>query len=47
MTIAVDVDSDGKIIKTAPIAKRFIGQKFEKLEKWMKKQGGYYKKVIG
>jgi len=47
ITIAVDVDSEGTIIKTAPVAKKFIGQPFKNLERWMVKQGGFHKKVIG
>jgi len=47
MTIMVDVDSNGKIIKAAPIARKFIGQPFKNLERWMVKQGGFHKKVIG
>lgn len=41
MTIEVEVDDNGVIIKAAPIAKKFIGQKFDNLTTWMAKQGGF------
>jgi len=47
MTFSVDVDVEGKIISTAPVVKKFIGQPFKNLEKMMLKQGRYKKKVIG
>lgn len=38
--VAVDKATD-KITDTAPIVKRFIGQPFSNLERWMKTLGGY------
>ena len=32
---------NGIIVETAPIARKFIGQPFANLERWMKKLGGY------
>jgi hypothetical protein len=35
-TIQVNVDADGIIRSTAPIARRFIGQPLANLERWQK-----------
>lgn len=39
MTFDVEV-KEKIIINSAPIGKKFIGQRFENLLRWMKKQGG-------
>lgn len=46
MTFLVTVDSASKIVEAPPIAKKFIGQHFSNLEKWMKNQGGYRREII-
>jgi hypothetical protein len=39
MTFSVEVE-DNVITDAAPIAKRFVGQPFENLYRWMNAQGG-------
>lgn len=40
ITILVEVGIDNLIRDAPPIARKFIGQRFENLIKWMAKQGG-------
>lgn len=40
MTFWCQTNSKGIITNTAPIGKKFIGQKMENLIRWLKKQGG-------
>ncbi len=40
ITILVKVGIDNLILDTPPIARKFIGQRFENLIKWMARQGG-------
>ena len=40
MTIGVDV-RDGVVVRTPPIARIFVGQKYELLRRWMEKQPGF------
>ena len=40
MTFEVTVSLDGIIVDAAPIARKFIGQRFINLRRWMAKQGG-------
>lgn len=42
-TISVGVNGINYIEDAAPIAKKFIGQPLENLERWMKKIGGFEK----
>lgn len=41
MTIGVVTDQQGVIVETAPIARKFVGQRLSNLVRWMKKQGGF------
>lgn len=36
----VEVDADGRIRRTAPVLKRFVGQSLASLTHWVLKQGG-------
>ena len=44
-TILVEV-SEGKIVKAAPSARKFIGQPIENLKRWAKRFGGYIEKRL-
>lgn len=44
MTIQVDV-IDGKIVKAAPIAKKFVGQPFNNLLNWLEKIGNKFVQI--
>jgi len=46
MTVGVDTDKKGIIIKGAPITRKFKGQHIKDLVKWMKKQRGFKAKEI-
>ena len=46
MTVGVETDKTGRIVNSAPIVKKFIGQPLANLEVWMKKQGGYRKEEL-
>ena len=39
MTFIAYVDDDGIVVRTAPVAKRFIGQHVSRLELWLGRQG--------
>lgn len=36
-TVGVEVNNDGIIIKTSGVLKRFVGQRFDNLKKWLEK----------
>lgn len=38
-TILVEVNADCKILSAAPIAKRFVGRRFEEVCRWMQHLG--------
>lgn len=40
MTVAIGV-LNGKIVFSPPITSKFLGQSFENIVKWMRKQGGF------
>jgi len=40
MTVLVVVDHSGRIVETAPIVQKFVGQGFDDLRGWMQKIGG-------
>ena len=37
---------NGFVVDTAPIAKKFRGRPFERLEGWLRRQGGYRKQNL-
>ena len=47
MTVLVETNSYGKIVKVAPVVRRFIGQQLSALESWMRKQGDFERCLIG
>jgi hypothetical protein len=46
MTVGVETDKNSKIVNTAPITHKFIGQPLANLESWMKRQGGFRKEQL-
>ncbi len=46
MTFLVTLDDRGIITETAPIGRSFVGQPFDNLRRWLRRQGGYEGKVI-
>jgi len=46
MTFFVAVDDRQVIVEAAPIARKFVGQPLEHLERWMARQGGFRKERI-
>lgn len=46
MTILA-VSEDARIVDTAPIAKKFVGQPLRNLKAWMEKFGGFKVERIG
>lgn len=46
-TVWVAVDDDEKIIKAAPVVKKFVGQPLANLEKWFASFGGFKKEKMG
>lgn len=45
-TITVSVDSRGKIVRTAPIVQKFLGEQFITLVGWMRGLGGFEMAVL-
>lgn len=41
MTFVAETDTAGRVIATAPIAQKFVGQSLAALRSWMQRQGGY------
>lgn len=41
MTVYAEVGEDERIIKTAPITRKFVGQPLHALEHWLAGFGGY------
>lgn len=39
MTVAVRLDEQGRIVESAPIVRKFIGQPFSNLFRWMNSMG--------
>lgn len=39
-TVRVDVDDAGIVTDTAPIVRKFVGQKWDNLRRWMEGLGG-------
>ena len=46
MTVMVTINDKNIIKKTAPIVRKFINQHLQNLERWMKKQGNFRKKIL-
>lgn len=40
MTVGVTVNNAGVIVDAAPVVRKFIGQPFKNLTRWMEQQGG-------
>jgi len=47
MTVIVEVNHRGIIVKAAPIVRKFLGQPISNLIKWMKRQGGFKQELLG
>lgn len=45
MTVLV-VECEGVVTDAAPIVRRFIGQSVDRLESWMRRQGGFCKFLV-
>lgn len=41
MTFLAELDEQGMVVDAAPIARRFVGQPFGNLRRWLRRQGGY------
>ena len=40
MTVLVVIDQSGRVIETAPITRKFVGQTLGSLRRWMERIGG-------
>lgn len=40
MTVFAEIDANGKITNASPIVRRFVGQAFLNLKRWLERQGG-------